>query len=312
MKKFLTTIAPAIFLLMTGCGNDYKKTPPEAVIVHDLAAQGAPLAIAEDCIIDGSNLTTTFAGQITITGDIEVTLKNVNQIASGDNRDAITINGHVTLNIEGENTINVSTNYTDAIRINSGSLTINGNDDDKLIIDGSQNRCGAIVLANGADLVINGGYIDAKAGSWQAGIGGGYGSSDYPGDNTPCGTITINGGIISAQGGYYAPGIGATYSMSCGDIIITGGTITAKGGNTGAGIGTGYSATCGNITISGTSTNITAVGDGPGGGVHIGAEYQGICGIVTIGAGVTVNGTTYDTETVGEVANNSPFKGNRD
>ncbi len=277
----------------------------EEVITYNLATQTENMAITSDCVIDGSSLTTAYTKQITITGDVEVILKNVNQIASGDNKDAITINGDVTLNIEGENTINVSTNYTDAIRVNSGSLTINGNSDDKLIIDGSQNRCGAIVLANGADLIINGGYIDVKAGSWHAGIGGGYGSSDYPEDNTPCGTITINGGNISAQGGYYAPGIGATYSMSGGDIIITGGTITAKGGNTGAGIGTGYLGTCGNITISGASTSITAVGDGPGGGVSIGAEYQGTCGTVTIGAGVTVNGTTYNKETVGEIENNN-------
>ncbi len=275
--------------------------------VIDLSETTGDIVITSPTLLNGNHLTTPYTGNITINGDTTVTLLNADIARSGENQDAIVINGDVKLLLEGTNKIALSGNYTDGIRVNSGSVTIESEQSNgKLLIDGSANRCGAIVAGNGADITINSGYIEAISGAWQAGIGSGYGSADYPQDNTACGDITINGGTIIAQGGYYSTGIGATYSSYSGDIIINGGTVTANGGNSGAGIGTGYTGTCGNVTITGGNTVITATGDVPGDNIAIGSGYTGTCGTVTIGAGVTVNGRVYEQETIGAVPMPTP------
>ncbi len=275
--------------------------------VIDLSESTGDIVITTPTLLNGNHLTTPYTGNITINGDTTVTLLNADIARSGENQDAIVINGDVKLLLEGTNKIALSGNYTDGIRVNSGSVTIESEQSNgKLLIDGSANRCGAIVAGNGADITINSGYIEAISGAWQAGIGSGYGSVDYPQDNTACGDITVNGGTIIVQGGYYSVGIGASYNSQGGDIIINGGTVTANGGNSGAGIGTGYVGTCGNVTITGENTVITATGDDPWDNIAIGSGYQGTCGTVTIGAGVTVNGTVYQQDTIGQVPNAEP------
>ena len=80
-----------------------------------------------------------------------------------------------------------------------------------------------IYVPEGCTLTINGtGSLTASSNGWGAGIGaGGY---------TACGNIVIDGGHVTARGGTYCAGIGGgTYP--CGDITINGGTIYAYGGN---------------------------------------------------------------------------------
>ncbi len=99
-------------------------------------------------------------------------------------------------------------------------------------------------------LIINGGTINAKGGTYAAGLGGSV-------HNLRGGTIIINGGVVNATGGYRAAGIGggsddwAGNYGRCGDIIINGGQVTATGGNSAYGIGPGYPSD-GDASQSGT------------------------------------------------------------
>ena len=134
----------------------------------------------------------------------------------------------------------------------------------------------------GKTLTISGtGSLTATNNGYAAGIGGGYGTS--------CGNIVINGGEIEATGGTEAgAGIGSS-TTSCGNITINGGTVTAYGGSNSAAIGSGAAAalgewgSCGNISITGGT--VTAYGYANA--AAIGSAYNGVCGHITIGAGIT-------------------------
>ena len=111
-------------------------------------------------------------------------------------------------------------------------------------------------------IIINGGTITAKGGTWYMGValaenasGGaaGIGSSECSGCSTSeilgsttylnnvTGSITINGGKVTATGGALAAGIGGGTTGTVKAISINGGTVTAtNGGEKAAAIGTGW------------------------------------------------------------------------
>lgn len=255
-------------------------------------------------IIDGGG--SPLNKRIVIKENAKVMLKNVILAAPSDEGHTINIDGTATLLLSGTNDISCSTDEPDyygdgncPLYVKSGTLTINGTDNDKLtLLGGNYSKTGCLGLGNGVNLIINGGNIVAHQ---HYGDGAGIGSCFY----YKCGSITINGGIIKAYCdlGSSGAGIGSGVSTSCGDIIITGGNITATGGEsqgyTGASIGSGSEGSCGNITISGNKTvvKVTKVFRANG----IGRGSYGSCGTVTIKAGATVNDTKYDADHVGPI-----------
>ena len=239
-------------------------------------------------IIDGKGIESN--KEIIINEYTDVTLKNVKI-------HYIEVQNTAILTLYGTNEINKTTIGSPLV-VNGGTLTINGNLNDRLTLTaGDDYSGGGLSLENGANLIINGGTITATGvnGRW-------YGGAGIGANSTTCGTITINGGNITATGGRKSTGIGAGMYSSCGDIIITGGTISATGGggnNTtgGAGIGSaaGYKpydqSICGNITISGMNTQVTATaGSIECDDIGVGYDYSS-CGTVTITDGATVKAT---------------------
>jgi hypothetical protein len=135
-------------------------------------------------------------------------------------------------------------------------LTIEGKG--TLNATGDQNNAGIGATVVGS-LDIRDGVINARGGSFSAGIGGSYA-------NTYGGEITIYGGVVNATGGYYASGIGggSYYSTNnndvrvgfCGTVNIYGGQVTAKAGEpkNASGIGPGYKAPqSGSVTLGWTN-----------------------------------------------------------
>lgn len=215
----------------------------------DLASQGdCNVEANKSVVIDGKGQ--QFTKKITIGKGARVMLKNVKlNTADGDNNYPIEVTGSATLIFSGDNEITANGQGSCAIKVSGKghTLTIDGTIDDKLKLTATAAYSVGLCAAEGANLVINGGTIEAKGGPSSAAIGGEFGAE--------CGNITINGGNITAYGGASAAAIGSgadnNGSGSCGDIIITGGDITATGGINAAGIGGGMNAKCGDITISG-------------------------------------------------------------
>ena len=194
-----------------------------------------------------------------------------------------------------------------------GCITIN---DGTVKAYGGESGNGGAGIGGGnhadAKIVINGGYIEARAnGGNGAGIGNSIGSSKNKGDVGDKGPgyyfvdIEINGGTIEAYGGSYnSAGIGG--GMYCDAIVsITGGDITATGGagnnnyhHGAAGIGGGYEGHA-QVTISGGTINATGGGTAAGigsGGSPNGKEDRGITGrgdaALLSGTTVTISGGT--------------------
>ena len=159
----------------------------------------------------------------------------------------ITGNGDVTLELDGENTVQsgymrsgVEKNTTDSS--GNGNLTI-------------------------TDEYGTNSSLNATGGNYGSGIGGGSGGS---GSN-----ITISGGTVEATGGKNGSGIGGGGIGSGSDITIDGNAeVTAKGGKYGSGIGGGLTGSGSNITISG-SAKVTAKGGASGSGIGGGSLRSG-------------------------------------
>lgn len=242
-------------------------------------------------------------------------------------------NATIVLNKETVNTISAATT---AIKAGPTGTTLTLSGEGTLNATSSANNyacIGSQYQGTAGSIVIEGGIINATAGSWTAAIGAGcagtcqditiqggtvtatcagyFGAGIGTGDNgwvaTACGNITITGGIVNAYGGTYGAGIGAggtepqPNAVTCGDITITGGIVNAYGGNYGAGIGTGIrynnSISCPRPTcgnITISGGTITAT-KGAGGVWDVGpGDYSSYPGILN----GTVNGTISVTVTV--------------
>ena len=169
----------------------------------------------------------------------------------------ITGNGDVTIELDGENTVQSGVNRAGVEKNDadsSGTLTITDE--------------------NGTD-----GSLEATGGYLGSGIGGG---KDGSGSD-----ITITGSAeVTAQGGFDGAGIGGGSLGSGSDITIKGSAeVTANGGQGGAGIGGGGGGSGSEITISG-SAQVEATGGLLGSGIGGGYNYNGI----VTGSNITVSG----------------------
>ena len=188
---------------------------------------------------------------------------------SGEAAVKITGNGDVTLELDGESTVQsgyyragVEKNTTDDGSNGKGNLTIT----DETGFSGS---------------------LKATGGYEGAGIGGGY---EGAGSN-----ITITGSAeVTAQGGVNSAGIGGGCWCGGSDITITGSAeVTAQGGEGSAGIGGGYDGSGSNINISGSAEVIATggkYGAGIGGGLDGSGSYINISGSAEVIAAGGISG----------------------
>ena len=212
--------------------------------------------VTSDVVVqDGDILTGTLANnvKISIADGAKVTLNNVTINGTNDNNypwagleclgDAtIILADGTTNNIKGfhENYPGISVNGTH-------TLTIQGNGTLNASSNGKGAGIGGGWLLNCGSIVIDGGTINATGGEGAAGIGGGY--------NATCDNITINGGNVTATGGESAAGIGTGKYGTCLNITIenTVGVLKATRGDLYINcIGKGLGGTCGTVTIFGT------------------------------------------------------------
>lgn len=152
--------------------------------------------------------------------------------------------------------IDRSNNYSSN---NSAALTVKGNGDTEIELDG--------------DNIL-------KGGSYHAGL--------EKNDSDGTGTLTIKDdhkaadgskGSLLAKGGYDGAGIGGGKYQDTSNITVTGGKVTAVSGDYAAGIGGGYQSNGTDITIKGDAT-VIASGD-TGAGIGGGGDGKGY-GKVTI------------------------------
>ena len=170
------------------------------------------------------------------------------------------------------------------IEINGGDVNAYGGTNGAGIGIG-ENQYGANYSSG--TIIINGGTVKAYGGEDGAGIGGGY--------NCDGADVTINGGYVEAHGDYVAGGNGAgigsgsigfmrSYSINGGTLTVTGGIVKAYGGVDAAGIGGGEDADGGTVNISGGE--VYAYGNDWGAGIGGGQDGEG--GNVTITGGIVV------------------------
>ncbi|MDD5954870.1 MAG: hypothetical protein PUD38_06675, partial [Firmicutes bacterium] len=209
------------------------------------------------------------SGEAAVTIDVadsaeaNVTLDSVNIDVGGTGHDymgfpgeaalQITGNGNVTIELDGENTVQGGY-YRAGVEKNTIAPTDT--------TPGSGNGKLTITDENGTS-----GSLEATGGHDGSGIGGGDGRS--------CSDITITGSAeVTAQGGTRGAGIGGGMAGSGRNITITGSAeVTAQGGECGAGIGGGTNGNGIDITITG-SAEVTAKGGDRGAGIGGGYKFS--------------------------------------
>ena len=196
-----------------------------------------------------TDLQTAFniGGEIVLNANIAtVTALRVNKnsvLNLNGNKLAVTVSSGTGINIASDKTLMIKDSQYTIANPGSGKLSVINNQST------NTNDNGAGITTTEAELIIESGVIEAKGGSYGAGIGGN--------NQRAGGTVTINDGIVTATGGNGAAGIGGggngfTHSgMGGGIIIINGGTVTGIGGSNGAGIGGGSTSTSGSIPATG-------------------------------------------------------------
>ena len=226
-------------------------------------------AVADDApVITQSNSSTPTTNTVTITAaenaTAEVTLDGVN-INTGEYGNAAVQTkgaGNVTIELDGENTVQSGTDYAGVDKNNTGALVITNTDKVTEEDPGSltaTGRRGGAGIGGGADMpdasnitITGNAVVTATGGQWGAGIGGGHGGASYPGDGTNI-TIEENAHVI-ASSQHFGAGIGGGTYGDGSDITISGNAyVEALSGRVGAGIGGGCSGNGSNITISDNS-----------------------------------------------------------
>jgi hypothetical protein len=186
----------------------------------------------------------------------------------------------------------VTTTITIAGITMTGRITLNGNADVTLLLEGTSTIVGILVISTAtatASITIDSATVPGSSdgslratstSNYIAGIGG-QGTNVSTGPNRNAGMITINGGTVTAKGGAYAAGIGGGNFGTGGTITINGGTVTVTGGTSAAGIGGGSIGAGGTMYISGGTVTVTGGDYGAG----IGGGSGGAGGTINISGG---------------------------
>ncbi|MGM9553263.1 MAG: S-layer homology domain-containing protein, partial [Faecousia sp.] len=156
------------------------------------------------------------------------------------------------------------------------------------------------IFAQGGDVTINGGTLEAAGGNnagWSMGI-----------NSRGVGTVTVNGGTLNAAGGdakYTAfQSCAVSYGISGGRLTVNGGTVTVNGGDTYGYYPESLGVTVGQVTIAGGAVN-TAGGNATakwGGATSCAISAWG--DIKNSGGAVTAKGgnATFVSETVHDLS----------
>ena len=242
--------------------------------VYDLSDDTAARTVSTDCTLTGSTkFPVTIDGS---TNGITVTLKDVtidsSSIQGKDAKAAITVQGNVTLVLEGENTLKggtyslVSTETYGRSGINikvDASLTIAGTGKiDVYATAGNREGSGADAIGGlnqktfGGNFILNSGTVNAYGANGASGL--------------DCENITINGGILNAYASYdeFAAGGTAIGGANTEKVAINGGTVIAKSQNKAGGIESA-ALQADNILISGGSGGASGNGGIRGDAIEI-------------------------------------------
>ena len=216
--------------------------------------QGSQVDVPDSApVITGSSTENTLTINAEKDQTANVTLSDVNIDVSSEGKAAVTTTGegNVSIELNGDNTLNSGKGHAGLEKKNGGKLTIADEDKNgKLTAEGGKYGAGIGGGDQGAGsgITITGGEIKATGGQYGAGIGGGKGDGS---------DITISGGEVNATGGTSGAGIGGGYNGNGSDITITDGEVNATGGKYGAGIGGGEYGIGKDIIITGGEVNAT-------------------------------------------------------
>ena len=258
------------------------------------------------------------ANTVTIIADAgttaEVTFDGVRiDVSNSPNTPAVKTEGegNVAIELDGENSIKSGENCAGLQKENTGTLTIDDQNEDGGKLEATGGEHGAGIGGGdgkaGTDITVSGGEVTATGGPSGAGIGGGSNGAGkgitisggevtatggesgagIGGGKIGAGTgITVSGGEVTATGGAASAGIGGGAAEAGTDITISGGEVIATGGIEGAGIGGGFNGNGKNITISGGEVTATGGvnGAGIGGGVSRNGNDIEISGSAHVGA----------------------------
>lgn len=208
---------------------------------------------------------TTTTNTITITATqnatAQVTLDDVNINTGEYGKAAVQTSGKgdVTIELDGENTVQSGYYYAGVDKDNTGALVITNTDEvteeDPGSLTATGGKCGAGIGGGGSipdasNITITGNaVVTATGGQLGAGIGGGHVSKYNTGDGTNI-TIEENAHVI-ASSQHFGAGIGGgTYGDGSNITISDNAYVEAVSGRAGAGIGGGCNGDGSNITIS--------------------------------------------------------------
>lgn len=272
MKKRIISLAIALLLV---CGMPVSAFAAE----YDLAQGSVTVNATEtgqtvthgtnDAVEDSAPVITqsteTTSNTITITATqnatAQVTLDDVNINTGEYGKAAVQTSGKgdVTIELDGENTVQSGYYYAGIDKDNTGALVITNTDEvteeDPGSLTATGGKCGAGIGGGGSipdasNITITGNaVVTATGGQLGAGIGGGHVSKYNTGDGTNI-TIEENAHVI-ASSQHFGAGIGGgTYGDGSNITISDNAYVEAVSGRAGAGIGGGCNGDGSNITIS--------------------------------------------------------------
>ncbi len=161
---------------------------------------------------------------------------------------AVKVEGKVTIELKGVNTVKSAEIHAGIQKDGNGTLIITAAEE-KNILNATGGRYGAGIGGgkdcNGSNITVSGGTVNASGGENGAGIGGGSGGFGS--------CIIVDGGVVNARGGIYAAGIGGGNLKDGFNITIKSGIVSANGGEGAAGIGGGVIGLGYNISITGNA-----------------------------------------------------------
>ena len=218
----------------------------------------APVITQRDSKTATSNTVTIKAAE-NATAQVTLDDVNINTGAYGGAAVQTSGKGDVTIELDGENTVQSGYDYAGVDKDNTGALVITNTDEvteeDPGSLTATGGKCGAGIggganIPDASNITITGNaVVTATGGVWGAGIGGGHVSEYNTGDGTNI-TIEENAHVIASSQGYGAGIGGATYGDGSDITISDNAYVEAVSGRAGAGIGGGCNGDGSDITIS--------------------------------------------------------------
>lgn len=207
--------------------------------------------------------------------------------------------GDVTIELDGENTVQGGYYYAGVDKDNTGALVITNTDEvteeDPGSLTATGGRFGAGIggghgRPDASNITITGNaVVTATGGQYGAGIGGGHATTSNPGDGENI-TIEQNAHVTASSQGFGAGIGGGTWADGSNITISDNAYVEAVSGRAGAGIGGGCNADGSNITISdnaqvkaqGGEKYSNGGGYGAGAAIGDGGKKSNVNGVETI------------------------------